>query len=417
MKIIYFHQYFNTPKMSGSTRSYEFAKRLVKMGHKVVVITTFREPHQNNKWFKTNESGILVHWLPLRYSNHLKFFKRLIFFIMFAWKAYLKASKIKGDIVFASSTPLTISLPAILAAKKFFLPVVFEVRDLWPDIPIAMKILKNPILIYLAKKLEAWSYKNSNSIIALSPEMKKGIVSKNINPNKIAIIPNSCDLKEFEFSERLAIDFRDKRPWLNNKPLLVYTGSFGRVNNLSYAVKLAKALIEQNSDVKILLIGDGIEKKKIIHEAKEYNVYEKNLFFEKPIPKKEMRGCLSAATMAANFVIDIRENWANSANKFFDCLAAGKPIFLNHGGWMQDLVLNHNCGLCAYGKSIDIVAKDLNSALLDEKWLISSGNSSIKLAKNYFDRNIHAQQLDKVLTLTKENKINLIENVTNSFFQ
>tara|TARA_B110000305_G_scaffold201702_1_gene229612 strand:+ start:669 stop:1532 length:864 start_codon:yes stop_codon:yes gene_type:complete len=287
MKIIYFHQYFNTPKMSGSTRSYEFAKRLVKMGHKVVVITTFREPHQNNKWFKTNESGILVHWLPLRYSNHLKFFKRLIFFIMFAWKAYLKASKIKGDIVFASSTPLTISLPAILAAKKFFLPVVFEVRDLWPDIPIAMKILKNPILIYLAKKLEAWSYKNSNSIIALSPEMKKGIVSKNINPNKIAIIPNSCDLKEFEFSERLAIDFRDKRPWLNNKPLLVYTGSFGRVNNLSYAVKLAKALIEQNSDVKILLIGDGIEKKKSFTKQKNIMSMKKIYFLKNLYQKKK----------------------------------------------------------------------------------------------------------------------------------
>ena len=67
--------------------------------------------------------------------------------------------------------------------------------------------------------------------------------------------------------------------------------------------------------------------------------YGANLFIEKPLPKKDMPASLSAASIVSNFVIDIRENWANSANKFFDGLAAGKPIFLNHGGWMQDLVL------------------------------------------------------------------------------
>jgi glycosyltransferase involved in cell wall biosynthesis len=416
MKIIYLHQYFATPNMSGGTRSYEFAKRLVKMGHEVEMITCWREPYQSKDWFLTEEAGIKVHWLPLEYSNKMNFVQRLKTFILFAWKSTFRAIKLNADIVFASSTPLTISIPAVYISKKKKIPMVFEVRDLWPDIPIAMKILKNPILIYLSKLLEIWAYKNSNSIVALSPEMKKRIVLKNINPKKISVIPNSCDLEEFEFNKKLAINFRDKRSWLNNKPLLVYTGTFGRVNDLSYAVKLAKALIEQNSEIKILLIGDGLEKKKIISKAKKYNVYNKNLFFEKPIPKKEMRGCLSAANMAANFVIDIRENWSNSANKFFDYLAAGKPIFLNHGGWMQDLVINHNCGLCMHGKPIDIVAKKLNSALSNESWLISSGNSSINLAKNFFDRNIHAQQLEKVLILTKENKTNLIDDITNTFF-
>ena len=76
--------------------------------------------------------------------------------------------------------------------------MVFEVRDLWPDVPIAMKILKNPFLIYLAKSLELWAYKHSNSIVALSPQMKKGIVSKKIDAKKIAVIPNSSDLDKFE---------------------------------------------------------------------------------------------------------------------------------------------------------------------------------------------------------------------------
>ena len=130
-----------------------------------------------------------------------------------------------------------------------------------------------------------------------------------------------------------------------------------------------------------------------------------------------MRAGLSAASIVANLVIDIRENWANSANKFFDGLAAGKPIFLNHGGWMQDLVLRNKCGLCMYGKKMEIVAKELDIALSNNKWLKSSGNSSKNLAKIFFDRNIHAKQLEEVLLLTKNDKSRLVSKVTSNFYK
>jgi glycosyltransferase involved in cell wall biosynthesis len=404
MKIIYFHQYFNTPDMNGSTRSYEFAKGLIKMGHEVEMITTSPYPHKNNEWFKTKDSGISIHWLPLKYSNYMKFLERLKVFIIFAWKSYFRAIKIKGDIIFASSTPLTISIPAICISKKKNIPMVFEVRDLWPTVPIAMKILKNPILIYLSRVLEAWSYNNSNSIIALSPEIKKAIILRDVDPKKIAVIPNSSDLKKFEFSEKLAFNFRQKRHWLKNRPLLVYAGAFGKVNDLSYVIKLAKALIKQNPEIRILLIGDGLEKRKLIEDAKKNDVYKQNLFFEKSLPKKDMRECLSAANMTANFVIDIRENWANSANKFFDSLAAGKPIFLNHGGWLKDLVLNYGCGLSMHGKKIKVVAKELDIAISNDNWLKFSGDNAKNLAIKFFNRDEHIKQLEKILTFTKNNK-------------
>ena len=416
MKIIYFHQYFNTPEMNGGTRSYEFAKALIKMGHEVEMITTYRQSHKNNNWFQTQHSGISIHWLPLRYSNHMKFFERLRGFFLFAWKSYFKAKKINADIVFASSTPLTISIPAVCISKKKNIPMIFEVRDLWPSIPIAMKILKNPIIIYLARLLELWSYNNSSSIIALSPEMKKGIISRGVDSKKIAVIPNSCDLKKFEFSEKLAFNFRQNRPWLKNRPLLVYGGSFGYVNNLSYAVKLAKVLIKQNPEIRILLIGDGIEKNKLINDAKKNNVFEKNLFFEKSIPKKDMQACLSAANMTANFVIDIRENWSNSANKFFDSLAAGKPIFLNHGGWMQDLVSKYQCGLCMHKKEMEVVAKELDLAISNDIWLRSSGHNAKNLAVKFFNRATHVKQLEKILILTKKGKGDSIWSVADGIY-
>ena len=417
MKIIYLHQYFNTPDMIGSTRSYEFAKGLVKIGHQVTMITSYRQPHKNNEWFQTKDSGIKIHWLPLEYSNHKSYFERLKIFLLFAWKSYLKVRKIQGDIIFASSTPLTVAIPAILISKKKKIPMVFEVRDLWPDVPIAMKILKNPIIIFLAKFLEEMVYKKSSSIVVLSPEMKKSIISKKINSKKIAIIPNSSDLKIFKSNKKLAFNFRNKRPWINTKPLLLYAGSFGKVNDLSYVVKLAKALINQNSQIRILLIGDGLEKKKLIEDAKKNDVYEKNLFFEEPVPKKYMSEYLSAASITANFVINIRENWANSANKFFDGLAAGKPIFLNHGGWMQDLVLKYDCGLAMYGKKIEVVAKELDLAISNNAWLKSSGEASRNLAKKFFNRKLHILQLEKILHLTINNKSEFTEEVTKEFYK
>ncbi len=417
MKIIYLHQYFVTPKQSGGTRSYEFARQLVRMGHEVTMITSYVQPYHNSKWFKTYESGIKVYWLPLKYSNYSSFFERIKVFLIFSWKSFFKIKEIEGDLIFASSTPLTIAIPAIFISKKKNIPMVFEVRDLWPDIPIAMKILKNPFLIYLSKLLEKWAYVSSSAIVALSPEMKKGITIKNIDPKKIAVIPNSSDIEKFRFSRKQAINFRSRRSWLKNRPLMVYAGAFGKVNDLSYIVELASKLKIQNPEIRILLIGDGIEKKELIQKAKKLKVYKKNLFFENPIPKNDMNACLSAADITANLVTNVRENWANSANKFFDGLAAGKPIFLNHGGWMQDLISKYKCGLCMHGKKMELVAEELDLSITNRNWLKSRGEASKRLAKKYFDRNIHVDQLETVLTLAINNKFYLANEVTNKFYK
>jgi hypothetical protein len=152
MRILYLHQYFNTPKMSGGTRSYEMARRLVKMGHDVHMVTSYREETNHTDWFTTIEDGITVHWLPLLYSNKMNYTQRIKAFVNFAVKSSIKAVSMKADIIFATSTPLTIAIPAVIASKRQKIPLVFEVRDLWPELPIAMGALKNPIARFLAKK-------------------------------------------------------------------------------------------------------------------------------------------------------------------------------------------------------------------------------------------------------------------------
>jgi glycosyltransferase involved in cell wall biosynthesis len=404
MKIIYFHQYFNTPSMSGGTRSYEFARRLVSMGHEVNMITSYRGK-KINKYFITREKGIKIHWIPIYYSNYLSFSNRIITFLKFAWFGYFKAKDLSADLIFASSTPLTISIPGILISKKKNIPLVFEVRDLWPSVPIALKILKNYFICYLAKCLENFVYRYAKAIIVLSPTMKKIIISNNkISPSKIAVIPNSSDLKEFKYSSKLEKDFRKKRHWLGTSPLLLYAGTFGKVNNLQYAVNLAFALNKINSNIKILLVGDGIEKNRLIEESKKKGVFQNNIFFEDSVPKYKMREYFSAATVCASFVINVKETWANSANKFFDTLASGKPIFLNHGGWMYDMVNYNNLGIAIYNETILKVAKKLDSFMNNKILMQKSKQNALAVAKKFFNREILAKNFEHVLVSAKKSE-------------
>lgn len=416
MKITYLHQYFNTPAMPGGTRSYEMARRLVAMGHEVNMVTSWREADGRKQWFETIEAGIKVHWLPVPYSNRMGFQERILAFLKFALLSSQRAASLKSDIIFATSTPLTIALPAVYAAHKRKVPMIFEVRDLWPEMPIAMGALKNPLQVGAARALEKWSYRHASSVVALSPGMKNGVVRTGYPSSRVAVIPNGCDNVEFACDQDAAEQFRAARPWLGDRPLLIYAGTFGRVNGVGYAVDLAKHLLSLNSNIRLLLVGDGAERELVQLKARESGVLDKNLFLEPRIPKKDVFTLFSVATIASNLVIDFPEARANSANKFFDALAASKPIFLNHGGWMHDLVVKHQCGIAAWGRPLRQVARELDSRLNDSEWLIRAGCSSKRLAESFFDRDLLASQLEKVLVSAVNGKSDSAESIDFSVY-
>lgn len=411
MKITYLHQYFNTPDMPGGTRSYEMARRLVAMGHEVNMVTSWREADNRKGWFVTDEAGIKVHWLSVPYSNRMGFGARIRAFFQFALRSAQRAAALDADIVFATSTPLTIALPAVYAARRRKVPMVFEVRDLWPEMPIAMGALKRPLQIRAARALESWAYRHAATVVALSPGMKQGVVDTGYSAQQVAVIPNSSDNHEFAFDAEAAQRFRAARSWLGDKPLLIYAGTFGRVNGVSYAVELATALLAMGSDIRLLLVGDGAERDSVIRQAHAAGVYEQNLFFETKMAKRDIPSLFSAATMASSLFIDLPEMRVNSANKFFDTLAAGKPIFLNYGGWMNDLVTAHGCGIAAWGRSIEEVAKELHQRLHDPEWLEKAGAASRNLAETHFDRDVLAQKLEQVLVTAVDGNPNSVEGI------
>ncbi len=404
MHIIYFHQYFKTPEMVGGTRSYEIAKRLVCYGHHVTMITSGQPNNTNNKntnygWYMTEEAGVKVHWLSVPYSNKMTYAQRIKAFWHFAYKSAIYASSISADLVFATSTPLTIVLPAIYTSKCQKIPMVFEVRDLWPELPIAMNAIPS-VLIPFAYWLEKFAYKNAREIITLSPGMKDGIEKRGIKSDRIHVISNGCDIELFDVDIMLGKRFREEHDWLKDRPLVVYTGTLGRINGVSYFVEIASEMSKLNSEVRFLIVGEGYEEELVRVKAIELDVLNKNLFIFNKVPKKEIPIILSASTVATSLFIDLPSMWNNSANKFFDALAANRPIMINYSGWQADLLTEYEAGIVVPPSDSKIAAQQLFKFISSEEKLRTARDRASKLANDSFSRDILAKKLEKVLLNT-----------------
>ncbi|MBW1637203.1 MAG: glycosyltransferase family 4 protein [Deltaproteobacteria bacterium] len=403
MKILYLHQYFNTPAMSGGTRSYEMARRFVQSGHEVHIITTSREgDHKSGSWRMEMVDGIHVHWIDISYSNSLSYLQRVRAFVHFAWAGAIKAARVGGDIVLATSTPLTVALPGIYSSKRLKVPMVFEVRDLWPELPVAVGALKNPILIKAARWLERFAYHNSSHIIALSPGMADGIRATGYLPEKISVIPNSADIKDFQITDDETDIFLRKHGEIVTGPLVVYAGTLGIINGVDYLVDIAAEMIRIDPEVRFLIVGGGKEAAFIEQKAAHLGVLEENLWMLPPIPKNEMPALLSAATVATSLFIDLPEMWNNSANKFFDALAAGKPLMINYQGWHARLLEQSGAGIVVPPGSPEKATLLLHELLCSEERLVSAQVGARQLAEKKFNRDDLAAELLDILQQTGE---------------
>jgi len=396
MRVVYLHQYFNTPDMAGGTRSYEMARRLVAAGHQVDLVTTWREPTQTSDWFMTEEAGIRVHWLPVVYSNSMGFVDRLRAFLRFAVASARRAAALDGDVVFATSTPLTIALPGIYAAWRRNRPMVFEVRDMWPEVPIALGALRNPVLIWAARSLEKLAYSYSVHIVALAPGMGEDIVATGVNPAKVTIIPNGCDLDVFGGSSSSSP--RERHAWLGTRKLVLYAGALGRANGVSYLVRLATEVRELDADVCFVVIGEGAEKEAVRDAAGGAGLLGTAFFMLDQMPKRELVSWLHAADLVVALFTGPRVIWKDAVqNKFFDALAAGKPIANNFDGWQSRIAQDEGVGLILDPEDVSRAARQLVSALQDERWLEAIPERALKLAQTRFERGLLAAKLELVL--------------------
>lgn len=395
MRVIYLHQYFNTPEMMGGTRSYEIGRRLVASGHSVDVITSWRESSPHRGWFTTYAEGMRVHWLPVHYSNHMGYYARLGAFVRFALAAARRADALQADVIFASSTPLTIAVPAVYAARRKRVPMVFEVRDLWPDLPIAMGALRSPVGRWLARRLEAFAYANAARVVALSPGMAAGVARRGYPPDRISIVPNGADLDLFQRDVIRGRKFRQGIGIADDRIVIGYAGTFGRINGVGYLVRVAAAM-RLESRAFFVLIGEGHDREEVARLAHELGVLDRNLVLIHGVTKAAMPAVLSGFDIATSLFLPIPEMEANSANKFFDALAAGCCVAINYGGWQQEILETSEAGVRLAADPGE-AARQLTALVQDPERVSRYGANARRLAIERFSRDELSRRVEAAI--------------------
>jgi UDP-N-acetylglucosamine:LPS N-acetylglucosamine transferase len=199
MKVLILHQYFNTPETGGPLRSYYLAKALVEKGITAAVITT----HNGNDFRKEMIEGIEVHYLPIPYSNSFGFFKRVTSFLNFVFSIVREAGQFKDyNVCYAISTPLTIGLAAIWIKWRYKIQFIFEVGDLWPEAPIQIGIIKNPVLKAILYRLEKSIYKRANIDSGFIRTDKRRLFNQKVPGKQIDVISNMADVEYYKPSDK-----------------------------------------------------------------------------------------------------------------------------------------------------------------------------------------------------------------------
>ena len=393
MKILYFHQHFTIPTQAGGTRSYELAQRLIAKGHSVCMVcgetakldlpeSRIRNVHRGYV------DGIDVIQIALPYSNKDGIAKRAWTFVKFGWIGIKIALKEDYDLLFATSTPLTAGIPGIV--MKLF---VFEVRDLWPELPKALG-MKNPFLIGGMSLLEWLSYHFADACIGLSPGICEGIKRRSQKGKRIAMIPNGCDLNLFVPSTRDKLDLEGIK---KDDVVAVFTGAHGIANGLDAILDTAAVLKKRGrTDIVLVFIGDGKMKPHLMERARKEGL--DNCRFYAPMPKKKLNEVVASADIGLMVLANVPAfYYGTSPNKFFDYISSGLPVLNNYPGWLADMIQDNKLGMVVRPDSSEEFADGL-MALADNPVLREEcGKNARKFAETHFSRDMLANDFVEFL--------------------
>lgn len=394
MRILYFYQYFCTPQGSWGTRVYDFASAWVKQGHKVTVVTTIysKSDIKARRFIETqNFEGINVKIINILIDNKHSIPKRILTFILYAFFSSYYALKLPADVVIASSGPITVGLPGLVAHYFRKRKLVFEVRDLWPHGAIELGIIKNKFVIKLSYWFEKKIYKASSLIVCLSPGMKDFITSRFSYLNVISIT-NGANIALFSKPQLPMI-----LPELGNRKYAIYTGNIGKVNDSDLLLETAKELRRlSREDIVILLIGDGQLHNDLLNKAKILKL--NNFIIHKLMPKTELVGLVQNAIASIVPLFNTPVLQTSSPNKFFESIAAGVPVIQNTSGWMKKFLEENQIGFTIEpGNAVQLA--ELLIKLADNPEINKSIKTrAVKVAEENFDKNKLAERMLKALS-------------------
>lgn len=401
MRILLLHQYFLEDDDHGGSRWNEITKQWTDEGNDVTVIagmmhynSSSKRPEYKGRWFKKKQQGgINIVRCHVSESYNSSFLGRLWGYFSFVFSslwAGLFMTKGKYDVIIVTSPPLFVGISGYLISLFKRTPFVFEIRDLWPESAIDTGVVTNSLIIKLAYALEAFIYKKAALINVLTPAFRKVLIeNKKINADKIIFIPNAAD---FTLSEKIVANFDlalfRKEQNLEGKFVITYVGAHGVANHLEQILETGLLLADTN--VLFLLIGDGMEKKRLQALAHEMQVT--NVRFLEPVPKIEVFKYILASDMGASVLKNVDTFKTVYSNKTFDYMSCKRPILMAIDGVSKELVEEAKAGVFVEPENAADFAKKIRLYLANPNKGIEEGENGYKFAKDNFDRTFLAKK-------------------------
>ena len=378
MKVLILHQHFKTPQTGGAIRSWYLAKGLLEHGHIPVVITS----HNEREYFHTTVDGIEVHYLPVAYDNSFDYYKRSVSFIRFVIRSIQVAARINDvDRIYAISVPLTIAFVARWTSFRKRIPYIFEVGDLWPDAPIEMGFIRNPLMKSMLFSLERTAYRKAEAVVALSEPIRDSI-RKKVPEATVTTIPNMADCEFYKPGQKdrdIEMKFG-----VQEKFVVSYIGATGLANGLDYFLECANVARKAALPVHFIMCGTGALLERLKGSAKQLGL--QNITFTGFVDREGVRGILNITDAVFVCYKDVPVLETGSPNKFFDGLAAGKLIVINFGGWIKREIEQHHCGVMISKSDPTDFIRKIRTFISDPELLKEYQAAARTLAEHKYDR-------------------------------
>ncbi len=397
MRILLVHQIFHLPQQSGGTRHFEFGRYAVQRGHSFTAIAgdvSYLDGKRLPGPRDQTVEGVRVIRARMLSTIHRSFVWRVIAFLSFMCSSVITALRVgRIDVVMGTSPPLFQGLSAWFIAAVRRRPFVLEIRDLWPDFAIDMGVLKNRLLIWLARRLEFFLYRRATHLLCNSPAYREYLVkTRGVPAEKVTLISNGVDPAMFEPAER-GTSIRDEYN-LHGKYLIVYTGAIGPANDIPTIVRAAKRL-EGESAIHFLLVGDGKDRPRIEAMMTELGII--NVTLVPPRPKSEMRVVLGASDACVATLRNIPMFTKTYPNKVFDYMAAGRPTILGIDGVIRAVIEKAEGGLFVPPGDDEALADAALSLLANPEWGVAMGKRARVYVERHFNRADQAAQFTRLM--------------------
>lgn len=407
MRILYFTQYFPPEVGATQTRAFEMSRYLASRGHHVTVVTEVPNhpsgiippAYRGRLSERRVEHGVDVFRLWVWTSPEKTFATRMRFYLSYMGMAAFAGSLLRGryDLVYATSPPLFVGAAGLVASLVRRVPLVFEVRDLWPESAVALGELSNPRAIALAEKLERLLYARARRVVTVTQGIRARLLQRGIPPEKIALIPNGANTDLFQHDAEGAARLR-RELGLEGAFVVLYAGVHGIAQGLETLLEAAR-LLQDEPRVQFLMLGEGPRKAALLEQCNALGLT--NLRMLPEVATTSMPAYLSMADCAIVPLKDEPVFYGALPSKMFEAWACGTAVVLSVAGEAVDVLREAGGGVAVPPEDSQLLARAIDELRARPERTREMGLMGQKYVRERYTRQEQARRLEALLREVK----------------